>query len=102
MATRNGQLDTSIEVITPENISFEYRVAGPFRRYLAYLIDLALRLFVFVVLYIGVMLLFGSVGLYTSQSCAGFGNPANIASFVQWSGGVNTHSGSVTSGSLCR
>ena len=64
MATRNGQLDTRIEVVTPENISFEYRVAGPFRRYLAYLIDLTLRTFVFVLLYFAVMLPFSAVGLY--------------------------------------
>lgn len=64
MATRNDQLDTSIEVVTPENISFQYRVAGPFRRYLAYLIDLILRLFVIVMVYLGVMFVFGAVGLY--------------------------------------
>jgi uncharacterized RDD family membrane protein YckC len=37
------QLDSSIEIVTPENIAFRYRVAGPFRRLPAYLIDLALR-----------------------------------------------------------
>jgi len=41
------QLDTSIEVVTPENIAFQYRVAGPFRRLPAYLIDLAIRAMVF-------------------------------------------------------
>jgi len=35
--------DTHIELITPENISFHYRVAGPFRRLPAYLIDLLIR-----------------------------------------------------------
>jgi uncharacterized RDD family membrane protein YckC len=38
------QLDTRIEVVTAENIAFHYRLAGPFRRALAYLIDLVLRL----------------------------------------------------------
>lgn len=36
-------LDTTIEVVTPENIAFQYQLAGPFRRLPAYLIDLAVR-----------------------------------------------------------
>ena len=36
-------LDTTIGVVTPENIAFEYQLAGPFRRLPAYLIDLAVR-----------------------------------------------------------
>jgi uncharacterized RDD family membrane protein YckC len=36
-------LDTTIAVVTPENIAFEYHLAGPFRRLPAYLIDLAVR-----------------------------------------------------------
>jgi uncharacterized RDD family membrane protein YckC len=36
-------LDTTIDVVTPENIAFEYQLAGPFRRLPAYLIDLAVR-----------------------------------------------------------
>lgn len=38
------QLDDTIEIVTPENIAFEYRLAGPFRRSLAYLVDLVLRI----------------------------------------------------------
>lgn len=38
-----SQLDSRIEIVTPENIAFEYRLAGPFRRLPAYLIDFALR-----------------------------------------------------------
>jgi uncharacterized RDD family membrane protein YckC len=37
------QLDTRIEIVTPENIAFQYRVAGPFRRLPAYLLDVFLR-----------------------------------------------------------
>jgi uncharacterized RDD family membrane protein YckC len=40
MAQRSEQLDSIIRVVTPEFIAFEYRVAGPFRRLPAYLIDL--------------------------------------------------------------
>ena len=43
MANHSGQLDTTIEIVTPENIAFRYQVAGPFRRLPAYLIDLAIR-----------------------------------------------------------
>ncbi len=36
-------LDTTIAVVTPENIAFEYQLAGPFRRLPAYLIDIVVR-----------------------------------------------------------
>src|SRR6185436_3283682 len=36
------KLDSIIRVVTPENIGFEYRLAGPFRRLPAFLIDLAI------------------------------------------------------------
>src|SRR5687768_4191567 len=44
MAAEAKQLDDTIEIVTPENIAFEYRVAGPFRRVVAYLIDMVLRI----------------------------------------------------------
>ncbi|HBO45011.1 MAG TPA: RDD family protein [Planctomycetaceae bacterium] len=40
------QLDTRVQVITPENIAFQYRVAGPFPRLQAYLVDLLIRVVV--------------------------------------------------------
>ena len=48
MAAAEKQLDDTIEIVTPENIAFEYRLAGPFRRLVAYAIDLALRIVAFV------------------------------------------------------
>ena len=42
-------LDTTIAVVTPENIAFDYQLAGPFRRLPAYLIDLAVRWMLLVV-----------------------------------------------------
>jgi uncharacterized RDD family membrane protein YckC len=63
MAKGARQLDLRIEVQTPENIAFQYRVAGPFRRLPAYLVDVAVRgllTFGFVMLFI---MAFGSVGL---------------------------------------
>lgn len=38
-----SQLDTSIEIVTPENISFQYEVVGPFRRLPAFILDLSIR-----------------------------------------------------------
>ncbi len=56
MAQRTEQLDSIIRVITPENIAFEYRVAGPFRRLPAYLIDL---------LVMGVLDVFLAIAVFT-------------------------------------
>jgi uncharacterized RDD family membrane protein YckC len=39
-APREEPLDTSVAIETPEHIVFRYRVAGPARRMLAYLVDL--------------------------------------------------------------
>lgn len=44
MAPEAAQLDSTIQIVTPENISFEYRVAGPFRRLPAFLLDIAIGL----------------------------------------------------------
>lgn len=63
MADARGQLDTHIEIVTPENIAFQYRVAGPFRRLPAFLIDLAIRLVVAVVGMIAATLVFGAAGV---------------------------------------
>lgn len=43
MSDSSGPFDTHIEIVTPENIAFHYRVAGPFRRFPAYVIDLVLQ-----------------------------------------------------------
>ncbi len=39
----SAALDTTIAVVTPENIAFNYQLAGPFRRFPAFLIDLAIQ-----------------------------------------------------------
>jgi len=62
MQKLQGQLDNSIEIVTPENIAFQYRVAGPFRRLPAYVLDIAIRLVLLGVL-IGVVALSGLSGL---------------------------------------
>jgi uncharacterized RDD family membrane protein YckC len=44
------QIDAKVEVVTPENIAVHYRVAGPSRRFAAYLLDLAIRALIIVLL----------------------------------------------------
>jgi len=63
MSHKGSQFDTAIEIITPENIAFRYRVAGPFRRLPAYLIDLAIRIGMFVAGAIALGIIFGFAGL---------------------------------------
>lgn len=59
-------LDTTIAVVTPENIAFEYQLAGPFRRLPAYFLDVVLySLFVFAMLMVGVF-----VGIVTASGTA--------------------------------
>jgi len=67
MTNQPAQLDTSIKVVTPENIAFSYRVAGPTRRLVAFLIDLGIRLAV-------VMLLFMAVAFIAMSTSAFLGN----------------------------
>lgn len=49
-------LDNTVEVETPEHVRFRYRVAGPVRRSLAYLLDLLVRVAVLAVLSIAISL----------------------------------------------
>lgn len=59
MAPGNHQLDTSIEIVTPENVSFRYHVAGPFRRLPAYLLDIVFRMLILMVVGIAVSFICG-------------------------------------------
>ncbi|MBN2577425.1 MAG: RDD family protein [Pirellulales bacterium] len=63
MPSNGDQIDTRIEIVTPENIAFEYRVAGPFRRLPAYLIDLGLRVVLFWLGLMVFMLITGLLGV---------------------------------------
>ncbi|MFO1063361.1 MAG: RDD family protein [Pirellulales bacterium] len=56
-----SQLDCVVRVITPENVEFDYMVAGPFQRLPAYLVDWFLRVFVFVIL----LVIGGIIGGFT-------------------------------------
>nr|NIL98613.1 RDD family protein [Planctomycetales bacterium]NIP70771.1 RDD family protein [Planctomycetales bacterium] len=74
-AQPSQQLDTTVKVVTPENIAFEYRVAGPCRRGVAYLLDLLLRIFFCAAAALVVNLMFGAVGL------EGFGQGLTLVFF---------------------
>lgn len=63
MSAERPQLDTRVLIVTPENIAFEYRLAGPFQRLPAYLIDVVLRVLVLLVVGVAVTLATGGVGL---------------------------------------
>lgn len=54
-------LDTTIGVVTPENIAFEYQLAGPFRRLPAYLIDVLVRWFLIAFIVLGIYLVGGLI-----------------------------------------
>jgi uncharacterized RDD family membrane protein YckC len=43
MSTDAAQIDSTVDVVTPENIAFRYQAAGPFRRLPAFAIDFAIR-----------------------------------------------------------
>lgn len=64
MVQRDKPLDATIDIVTPENISFRYRVAGPFRRLPAFFIDLLLRLGVWFALsfFLGLIGFFNATG----------------------------------------
>lgn len=62
MSNQGQQYDTAIDIVTPENIAFQYRLAGPFQRAPAFLLDSLLRTSVLIVL--------GCLGAITLQSVA--------------------------------
>ena len=61
---KSAKLDTSVTIVTPENIEFSYRLAGPFRRLGAFLVDLLIKVVFLIVLSIfaGFAGLFSAIG----------------------------------------
>ena len=53
-------LDNTTEVETPEHVRFRYRVAGPVRRMLAYLLDLLIRIAALLVLWAVIAIAFAA------------------------------------------
>jgi len=50
MAQRDPPLDATLSVVAPEHITFDYRLAGPFRRLPAFILDLCIGTAVFIAL----------------------------------------------------
>jgi len=73
MSTDASQMpiDATTEVVTPENIAVHYRVAGPTRRAIAFVIDLAILCFLIVggLMLIGQFIGYVSPGLAVAVSC---------------------------------
>src|SRR4029453_2539824 len=61
-------LDNTTEVETPEHVRFRYRVAGPVRRMLAYLLDLLIRIAALLVLWVIIAVAFAA----TKEAIQGF------------------------------
>ncbi len=74
MTQTDQDYDTSIRIVTPENIAFEHRVAGPFQRVPAYAMDLLIRLGVIA----AAAIVLGCAGLLSGIGLA----PLFIAYFV--------------------
>ncbi len=68
-----GEIDSRINIVTPENIAFHYWLAGPFRRFAAYGIDVVIRL----------LAMFG-LGFAISMSGFVFGKIGFGVLFVAW------------------
>jgi uncharacterized RDD family membrane protein YckC len=59
MIRSSAPIDSTVEIVTPENIAFRYRVAGPFRRFPAFVLDLLVR----AALLIGMSIAFATAGV---------------------------------------
>lgn len=77
---RTEQLDSHIRVLTPENIAFEYRLASPFERLLAYLIDLIVMSMMVAAAGLVAFLVFGAIG----AGGVGFGMALILYFLVSW------------------
>ncbi len=62
MAKLPRQVDSRIAIVTPENIAFEYALAGPMRRLPAFAVDVLIRAMVIVAIVLS-MFLFTAIGI---------------------------------------
>lgn len=58
--TSHEALDTTVNIPTPENIAFHFRIAGPFRRFPAYAIDFGIRAAILTAATMALVLAFGT------------------------------------------
>jgi uncharacterized RDD family membrane protein YckC len=80
MPSKSAHIDSTVEIVTPENIAFHYQVAGPFRRFPAFLIDLLIRTGILVAVYFIV----GMAGIFTSLFGIAFAALAVFAFLLEW------------------
>lgn len=80
MSQSPRQLDSRIEIVTPENIAFHYVVAGPFRRLPAYLIDCGICVVGLVVTLMAISIVSAAAGM----AGIGFGLWLLLAFVVSW------------------
>ncbi|UUO05253.1 RDD family protein [Blastopirellula sp. J2-11] len=52
MVSTIDPIDSRLKIVTPENIAFYYQAAGPFRRLTAFLLDFAIRVAVYVTIFV--------------------------------------------------
>ena len=78
MPLNDSPLDATIHVVTPENIAFEYRLAGPFRRLPAFLLDFCIgtAIFIGLVIVIGLMISPTSGSLAAAEAWSRVMNPS--------------------------
>ncbi len=62
MTAADAPLDSTIAIVTPENIAFTYRAAGPFRRLPAFLADMAIC----ALMYFGLVFVVGFLSVFVS------------------------------------
>ncbi|AMV33312.1 RDD family protein [Pirellula sp. SH-Sr6A] len=68
MSPKQSPLDLTAVIKTPENIQFEYRLAGPFRRFPALLIDWVVRMLMIAAGYIAILVASSTFLSVTGQS----------------------------------
>jgi uncharacterized RDD family membrane protein YckC len=59
------QIDARVDIVTPENIKFDYQLAGPWQRLPAYGADLVVRAIFLLLIFFAIQVTFGAVGLDT-------------------------------------
>lgn len=74
------QLDSRIEIVTPENIAFHYILAGPFRRLPAYLIDCAICVSTLMI----ALIIISLVGSVSDLAGIGFGMWLVLVFLASW------------------
>lgn len=80
MPAFTDQVDTQIEIVTPENIAFHYRIAGPFQRLPAFIIDKVVQFGAIGVGFLVLGLAFALAGL----PGMGFGAAMVVYFLVSW------------------